>query len=137
MKSKNAKLRLIYGGLFLILVIVEFLIALFVRDSFIRPYFGDVLISVALCLFVRIFFPKGATFLPLYVFLFSAAVEVAQYFDYARLLGLDRIPFFKILLGSTFSLGDLICYAVGCLLYFFGENFILHLFERSGKRHGR
>ena len=107
------------AGIFL----TEVLIALFVRDDFIRPYGGDVLVTVLICCFVRIFFTK-IRFLPLWVFLFAAAVEVGQAFDFVSLMGLGDIAFFRILLGSTFSWADLVCYAAGCALFFGMENFI-------------
>ena len=51
--------------------------------------------------------------MPLYVFLFAAAVEVLQYYDYVTVLGLGDSKFFRILLGTSFSYVDIICYAVG------------------------
>jgi len=55
--------------------------------------------------------------LPLWVFILALAVEVGQYFDFVALLGLGDIAFFRILLGSTFSLADIICYGAGCLIF--------------------
>ena len=101
------------AGIFL----AEVLIALFVRDDFIRPYGGDILVTALICFFLRIFFPCGVRLLPLWVFLFAAAVEVGQYFDFVSLMGLGNIAFFRILLGSTFSWADLVCYAAGCALF--------------------
>lgn len=118
-------LRMIYGLLFCVIFIIEVLIALFVRDRFIRPYGGDVLVVVLICCFVRIFFPTGVRLLPLWVFLFALAVEIGQYFDYVSLLGLGDIRFFRVLLGTSFSWVDLICYGVGCVLFFIGERMFL------------
>ncbi len=101
------------AGIFL----AEVLIALFVRDDFIRPYGGDILVTALICCFLRIFFPDCVRLLPLWVFLFAAAVEVGQYFDFVSLMGLGDIAFFRILLGSTFSWADLVCYAAGCALF--------------------
>ena len=122
MTHKKGKQRLLYIGAFVLLLITEVIIALFVRDRFIRPYGGDVLVTVLLCCFVRIFFVSGCRLLPLWVFLFSAAVEIAQLFDPAKLLGLGDIAFFRIVMGSTFSFADLLCYASGCLIFFLAEN---------------
>ena len=123
------KKRLGYAIAFLVLLITEILIALFVRDDFIRPYGGDILVTVLICAAVRIAFPTGIRFLPLWVFLFAAAVEIGQYFDFVTLLGLGDIAFFRILLGSTFSVADLICYAAGCLLFWIGEKAITKSFS--------
>ena len=122
------KKRLGYALAFTILLITEILIALFVRDDFIRPYGGDILVTVLICAAVRIVFPTGVRLLPVWVFLFAAAVEIGQYFDFVTLLGLGNIAFFRILLGSTFSPADLICYAVGCVLFWAGEKLITKSF---------
>ncbi len=122
--------RWVYALLFLCGVVSEVLIGFFVRDTFFRPYFGDVLVVVVLCCFVRIIFPGGTQFLSLYVFLCASAVEVGQYFNYAALLGVDHIPFFRIFLGSTFSGVDLICYAVGAASFFVCENTVFTLLEK-------
>ena len=122
MKSKG---RLSYILLFLILLGVEVLIALFVRDTFIRPYVGDMLVTVVICLLLRGVTPNRAKLLPLWVFLFAAAVEIGQHFDFVALLGLENNRFISVLLGRTFSLADIICYGVGCLVFFAAEGFIL------------
>lgn len=114
---KTINPRVWYAVSFVVVLIIEILIALFVRDDFLRPYGGDILITVLICCFVRIFFPSGIRLLPLWVFLFAGAVEVAQYFDFVYLLGLGDIAFFRIWLGTVFSFVDVICYAVGCALF--------------------
>ena len=119
------KRRNIYAIAFILLLIIEVLIALFVRDAFIRPYGGDILVAVLICCFVRIFFPEKTKLLPLWVFLFAAAVEVGQYFDYVTLLGLGNIEFFRILLGTSFSAADILCYGIGCLIFFGAEKLCL------------
>ena len=120
MTDKTRK-RLVYSLAFLLLLSVEVFIALFVRDAFIRPYGGDILVTVLICCLVRIFFLEKIKLLPLWVFLFAAAVEVGQYFDYVTLLGLGDIEFFRILLGTSFSAADIVCYGIGCLLFFGAE----------------
>ncbi len=109
--------RVFYTLCFAVVFLTEVLIALFVLDRFVRPYGGDILVTVLICCFLRIFFPDGVRLLPLWVFLFAAAVEVGQFFDFVTLMGLGDIAFFRILLGSTFSWADIVCYAVGCALF--------------------
>jgi len=118
------KRRLVYLFLTLLLLIVEVLIALFVHDNFVRPYMGDVLVTVLICSFLRIIIPKGVKLLPLYVFIFSAGVEVLQYFRIVELLGLSDNRFFSILIGSVFDVKDIVCYGIGCLLFFLCEKTI-------------
>ena len=52
------KLRMIYGVSFILVLSIEICIALFIRDSFIRPYVGDMLVTVLICCFVRFVFPE-------------------------------------------------------------------------------
>ncbi len=122
-KGKN-KARIVYFVVFLTVLILEVLIALFVRDSFIRPYGGDILVTILICSFIRTVIPCGVDLLALWVFLFSTAVEIGQYFDFAKLIGLGDISFFRIILGSTFSVADIFCYAVGCALFLIIERIL-------------
>lgn len=108
----------IYNGIgFACLLIVEVLIALYVRDAFIRPYGGDILVTILLCCFIRIFFPRKIKLLASWVFLFSVAVEIGQYLNMVDLIGLGHVPFFRVLMGTSFSFIDILCYGVGCLAY--------------------
>lgn len=124
------RLRIIYGILFLVILITEICIALFVRDNFIRPYVGDMLVTVLICCFMRVVFPVKVKAMPVYVFLFSALVEIGQYFDFVKLLGLDDNLFISTLLGRTFSFADLICYAVGCAAFAVFDYIIKNINER-------
>lgn len=124
------RLRIIYGILFLVILITEICIALFVRDNFIRPYVGDMLVTVLICCFMRVVFPVKVKAMPVYVFLFSALVEIGQYFDFVKLLGLDDNLFISTLLGRTFSFADLICYAVGCAAFAVFDYIIKSINER-------
>ena len=112
------KIRMTNAIIFALLLLTEVLIALFVRDRFIRPYVGDMLVTVLICSFVRTLVPSGLRLLPVYVFLFAAAVEIGQYFDIVKLLGLDGSAFLSTLIGRSFSFMDLVCFAVGCAVFF-------------------
>ena len=111
MKTK----RIVYGVLFGALLLAEIGIALYVRDAFVRPYVGDMLVTLLIGCAVRVVLPTGVRGLPLYVFAFAAAVEGLQYVDIVRLLGLEHSTLLSTLIGRSFSWGDVACYAVGCL----------------------
>lgn len=113
--SKSQK-RIIYFISTILLLAVEVCIALFVHDDFIRPYIGDVLVVVVIYTFIRIFIPERFRLIPLYIFVFAAGVEIAQYFDIVQIFHLENNGFLSILIGSTFDIKDIICYGVGCLL---------------------
>jgi len=108
------KKRMFYAISALILLGIELCIALFVRDSFVRPYLGDTLVVVLIHCAMRAFFPKNPRLLPLYVFLFACLTELAQLVHLLDLLGLGHIGWLRILAGGTFDWRDIACYAAGC-----------------------
>lgn len=112
------KSRITYLILFLSLLLTEIFIALFVHDSFIRPYIGDVLVVAVICSLLRVFIPDKIKFLPIFASLFAVFVEILQYFDFVSLLGLAENKFFSILLGRTFDIRDILCYIVGGAVFF-------------------
>ena len=129
--KKSAHLRIIYSAAFLILLITEILIALFVNDKIVRPYVGDILVTLLICCFIRIFIPNKLKTLPVFVFAFSVLVEFAQYINVVKLLGLLDIAFFRIIIGTSFSWIDIICYGAGCILFFVFEFFICKMIGKK------
>ena len=113
---RSGKKRFAYLFATLMLLGIEVVIALFVRDDFVRPYVGDVLVVVVIYTFVRTFVPEKIRLLPLYVFLFAVGVEGLQAVNIVEWLGLSDNRIFSILIGSTFDFKDIICYAMGCVL---------------------
>lgn len=111
--------RLSYLLIFFGLLATEIVIALFVNDAFVRPYVGDMLVTLLLCCLCRVIVPNNVRLLPIYVFIFAAAVEIGQYFDLVALLGQADNRIISIALGRTFSWMDLVCYAVGCAAAYF------------------
>lgn len=121
------KQRTTYAICFLLLFFTEVYIALYVHDDFVRPYIGDVLVTALICCFCRMFIPKGLNPLPLYVLIFSFLVETAQYLNVVKLLGLQNNALACIVIGTSFSHIDLICYAAGCLLFWAAEKAVILL----------
>lgn len=108
--------RIFYLIVFILLMVVETLIALYVHDDFIRPYIGDIIVVIVLYSFVRIFIPEKCRLLPLYIFIFSVTVEVMQYLKIINILGLQNNSFSRVIIGSVFDLKDIACYGIGCLI---------------------
>ena len=100
----------------LVLLTIEVLIALFVHDRFVRPYVGDILVVIVVYTFIRIFLVQKCRILPLYVFIFAAFIEILQYFELVKRLGLSGNRFLRVLIGSVFDIKDIICYGVGCII---------------------
>lgn len=114
-QERNKK-RINYAIVFLLLIVVEVMIALFVHDSFIRPYIGDVLVVIVLYAGIRVFIPESYRLLPLYIFVFATLVEFLQYFKLVELLGLENNMVLRVLIGTVYDIKDILCYGVGCLL---------------------
>ncbi len=121
----KTKKRLFYLITALLLFMTEVLIALFVHDRFIRPYAGDILVVLLIYTLIRIFFPERPHLLPLYVFLLASGVELLQYFEIVRILGLENHALVCTLIGTTFDVRDILCYAAGTVLTGLWELFVL------------
>ena len=111
-----------YLTYFIIIFILESFIAIFVKDNFIRPYLGDVLVIILIYCFINIFLKIEIKLLPLYIFIFAVIIELLQYINILKLLNLDNILILKIIIGSTFDIKDIICYFVGMIILFYGKN---------------
>ena len=115
MKSEAFRKRLIFLAVFVFLFFVEVLIALYVHDDFVRPYVGDMIVTVVVWAFARIVFPDRFKLMSLYVMIFAILVEVGQYFNYVDLLGITN-PILVTMMGTSFAWADIACYAVGCIV---------------------
>ena len=98
------------------LFVIEVLIALFVRDTIIRPYIGDVLVVMLIYCFFRSFLKISVVSLAVITLLFSYVVEVSQYFKIVKLLGLQKSAFASTVLGTSFSWIDMLCYTIGVII---------------------
>jgi len=113
---RAGRIRRFYAAAALVILAAEVCIALFVRDTFIRPYGGDILAAVFVYCLARLLFPQARGWLAGAVFALCCAVELAQSVDAVALLGLSESAFLSVLCGRTFDVADILCYAVGCAL---------------------
>lgn len=107
-----------FFSVFLVLLVIEIIIALFIRDNFIRPNVGDVIVVILIYFVVKSFFSTKSKLLPLYVFGFAVFVEILQYFNVVKLLGLENNRLARTIIGTTFDVNDIICYFIGCVILF-------------------
>lgn len=98
------------------LFFVELAIALFVEDKIIRPYVGDTLVVCLIYCFLRIFLQADSWKIALGVLLFAFTIETLQYFDYVKLLGLEKNRILSVAMGRDFAWNDFIAYFIGFLL---------------------
>lgn len=93
--------------------IAEVLIALYVRDQFVRPYVGDVLVVILIYCFVRAFLTLPVWPLALSVLAFAFAVEGLQYLQWVEWLGLSEYALARTVMGTSFQWMDLVAYTAG------------------------
>ena len=106
-----------------ILFFVEVIIALFVKDTLIRPFIGDVLVVLLIYCAVRIFLNVGYFRAALGVLIFAFTIEILQYFDYVKLLGLEQNRVLSVAMGRTFEWLDFAAYLTGFLIIWAVEKF--------------
>lgn len=100
----------------LVCFIALVVIALYVRDSFIRPTVGDVLVVVWLYYFLASLFSMPVNWLVSLVVLIAFAVELGQLLQVAAWLGIESSSPLAVILGATFDWKDLLAYCIGGLL---------------------
>ncbi|NQY06666.1 MAG: DUF2809 domain-containing protein [Flavobacteriaceae bacterium] len=107
-----------YFLLFLLLLAIEILIAVFVT-GFIRQTIGDVLVPILIFFSLKIFIPKSNNLrLIQYIFLFCILVEVLQLFNLPERLHIDN-QIVTVILGKTFDWWDIVAYGAGCSILIF------------------
>lgn len=114
-----------YFGLALLIFIVEVLIALFVRDNFVRPYLGDVLVVMLIYCFVKSIFNLPVFALALFVLIFSFTIEFLQYIDIVEKLGMEKSVIARTVIGTSFAWIDILAYVVGIFIILFVEKYLL------------
>ncbi len=105
-----------YFSITILLFLVEVFIGVFVHDSFVRPFGGDVLVVMLIYCFIKSFWKIPAAKTALAVFGFACLVEGLQYLRIVDRLGLRRDSLWAIVIGTSFAWEDILAYAVGCAI---------------------
>ena len=114
-----------YFFIFISIFIVEVLIALYIKDNFIRPYFGDYLVIFLVYYFLLSFINIDKNKIALSVLLFAFTVEIIQYFQVLSHFNLEKNRILRIVAGNTFSFEDLIIYTLAFLTIIFFNRYNL------------
>ncbi|WP_291051583.1 MULTISPECIES: DUF2809 domain-containing protein [unclassified Empedobacter] len=97
----------------LIIFILEVLIALYVHDAIIRPYVGDILVVILIYYFIKAFVQIKPLYIAIFTLLIAFTVETLQYFKFIELIGLKDSTLAKMIIGTSFSWIDMLCYIIG------------------------
>ena len=98
---------------FLILFIIEGLIAYFLKSGFIRHTFGDFLIVILLYCFTKSFIKTKPLPVAISVLVFAFIIEFLQMGNLLKQLQLQDHSVAILILGSTFQTTDLVAYTLG------------------------
>lgn len=114
--KKSTKIRIFCGITAVLLLIAEILIGMYAH-GWLRHSFGDVLVVILLWALWRTVLPqrpKNGILLPLMILAFAFCVEFLQLWGFCDKLHITD-PLLRIIIGTGFSVSDLICYAAGIL----------------------
>src|SRR5215204_4155209 len=118
----------VFNGKYLLLAVIVFFIevfiALFIEDSLVRPFLGDALVVILIYCALRIFLSVNYWKAALGVFIFACVIEILQYFDYVKLLGLEHNRILSVAMGRTFEWLDFVAYFAGFLIILAVEKII-------------
>ena len=103
------------------LFLVEIFIGVFVHDSFVRPFGGDVLVVILIYCLAKSFWNLPATKTAIAVFGFACLVEGLQYLHIVDRLGLRKYSLLAIIIGTSFAWEDILAYAAGCIIVVWWE----------------
>jgi Protein of unknown function (DUF2809) len=120
------RIRFPYLLLALLTFGLEVLIATQLRHTgFIRGSLGDFFVVILIYCLAQSLRALDPFKLSCGVFILACLVESAQYFHLADAVGLRRGSVLYILLGNTFSWGDILMYLLGCVAMYAFDRYLI------------
>tara|TARA_R110002073_G_scaffold279026_1_gene443149 strand:- start:437370 stop:437741 length:372 start_codon:yes stop_codon:yes gene_type:complete len=113
------KFKIRIFAIFIILFLIEVIIAKYITQPFIRHWFGDFLVVIMLYYFFKSFVNTRPVFLALFVLIFAFVIEFIQLTNLLDILKLKDNKTANLILGNTFSISDLIAYTLGILTVYY------------------
>ena len=109
------KFNHIYFIIFIILFVVEALIAIFIKQGFIRSIFGDYIVVILLYCLIKSFISVNSTYTAIAVLIIAFGIEFLQLTNLLEIINLKENKLAKLILGNTFQIEDLVAYTLGIL----------------------
>ena len=110
--------------IFLILLSIEVIIALYITQHFVRHTLGDFLCVIMLYYLIKSFVKIKSTYIALIVLLVAYTIEMLQLTPILDYLKIEDPSFVRIIFGTTFSVSDLIAYTFGVVTVLIIERLI-------------
>lgn len=105
----------IYFVPFIILFFFEIVIAIYLKDGFIRYTVGDYLATILLFCMVKSFIKGSSIKIAIAVLIFAFGLEFLQLLNIIEIFNLHNQHILKTVIGSTFQITDLVAYTLGVL----------------------
>ena len=97
----------------LFIFILEVIIGLYIHDQIIRPYVGDILVVILIYYFIKAFVTIKPLYIAIFTLIFAFTVETLQYIKFIEIIGLQDSTLAKVIIGTSFSWIDMLCYVIG------------------------
>ena len=104
---------------------IEVIIALYVHDNFVRPFFGDVLVVILIYCFVKSFVKLPVATAASLVLAFAFTIEFLQFLNIVEKLHLEKSKLARTVLGTSFCWEDMVCYVAGIAIVIAVEKYWL------------
>ena len=124
--------RLVFGVTALLLLAIEIIIGMY-ATGWIRNYLGDVLVVVLIYVIIRTISPEKPDkwyILPTAVLIFSFMVEFLQLWGFCDRFGITN-RLLRIIIGTGFSIIDLVSYTIGIIPCYAAEYINKHFFKKE------
>ena len=132
MQSRRGALY--HGAWSAVLLVIEILIGAFVpAHTWLRAYGGDVLVIPLIYCLVRVFVRIWPRMMPAVMCGIGFLAEYLQYLHIADRLGFARGSLPSIILGTSFSWWDILCYIAGMLLIYAAIRLRTHHDTQDGR----
>ena len=128
LKFQFNKLYFVY---FMILLIIEVAIAVFIKEGFIRSSFGDFLVVMLIYCFIKSFINAKPITIAIGVLIFAFIIEFLQLFQILKSLKLQNNKILSTVFGNTFQMSDLIFYTLGVVTILIIEYKHWHFLNRK------
>lgn len=102
-----------YFTAFIVLILIESYIAIYIKQGFIRFVLGDYLAVILLYCLTKSFTKLKPIYTAIFILGISFCVELLQLIDILELLNINKNTLTNLVLGTTFSFEDLIAYTLG------------------------
>jgi hypothetical protein len=100
----------------IVLFVIEIGIACYLHDTFFRPHFGDFLVVILIYCSIKSVLNFSAIKVASFSLLICYSIEIVQYLQLTRAIGLQKSRATSILFGNVFSWSDMLAYTCGFLL---------------------